>query len=27
MPHSIQTLTPKARLVDTFTPIREEFLK
>jgi quercetin dioxygenase-like cupin family protein len=27
MPHSIQTLTPIARLVDTFTPIREEFLK
>jgi len=24
--HSIQLLTPKARLVDTFTPIREEFL-
>jgi len=27
VPHSIQLLTPKARLVDTFTPIREEFLK
>lgn len=26
VPHSIQLLTPKARLVDTFTPIREEFL-
>jgi len=27
LPHSIQLLTPKARLVDAFTPIREEFLK
>ncbi len=27
IPHSIQLLTPKARLVDTFTPLREEFLK
>jgi quercetin dioxygenase-like cupin family protein len=27
IPHSIQLLTPKARLVDAFTPIREEFLK
>jgi quercetin dioxygenase-like cupin family protein len=27
VPHSIQLLTPKARLVDAFTPIREEFLK
>ena len=27
VPHSIQLLTPKARLVDTFSPIREEFLK
>lgn len=27
IPHSIQLLTTKARLVDAFTPIREEFLK
>jgi quercetin dioxygenase-like cupin family protein len=27
MPHSIQLLAPTARLVDAFTPIREEFLK
>jgi len=27
IPHSIQLLTPKVRLIDTFTPIREEFLK
>lgn len=27
MPHGIQLLTQKVRLVDTFTPIREEFLK
>jgi quercetin dioxygenase-like cupin family protein len=27
LPHSIQLLTPKARLIDAFTPIREEFLK
>lgn len=26
MPHTIQLLSAKARLVDTFTPIREEFL-
>ncbi len=26
LPHSIQLLTPKARLVDTFTPLREDFL-
>ncbi len=25
--HTIQTLTEKARLVDSFTPIREDFLK
>jgi quercetin dioxygenase-like cupin family protein len=27
IPHSIQLLTPKARLVDAFTPIRQDFLK
>ena len=27
VPHSIQLLSPKARLVDTFNPIREDFLK
>ena len=27
IPHSIQLLTTKARLIDAFTPIREEFLK
>jgi len=27
IPHSIQLLTPKARLIDSFNPIREEFLK
>lgn len=26
VPHSIQLLTPKARLVDTFNPIRDDFL-
>jgi mannose-6-phosphate isomerase-like protein (cupin superfamily) len=26
MPHSVQLLTEKVRLVDTFTPIREDFL-
>jgi quercetin dioxygenase-like cupin family protein len=26
-PHSIQLLSPKVRLVDTFNPIREDFLK
>jgi len=25
-PHSIQTLTPRVRLIDTFTPLRDEFL-
>ena len=25
--HSIQLLTPRARLVDSFNPIREDFLK
>lgn len=25
--HSIQMLTPEARLIDCFTPLREEFLK
>ncbi len=27
VPHGIQLLSKKARLVDTFTPIREDFLK
>jgi quercetin dioxygenase-like cupin family protein len=27
VPHSIQLLSPSARLVDTFHPIREDFLK
>ncbi len=27
VPHSIQLLTPHARLIDCFTPIREDFLK
>jgi len=26
VPHSVQLLTTKARLVDTFTPIRKDFL-
>jgi quercetin dioxygenase-like cupin family protein len=26
LPHTIQLLTPTARLVDTFTPLRREFL-
>jgi quercetin dioxygenase-like cupin family protein len=26
VPHSVQLLTAKVRLVDTFTPIREDFL-
>ena len=26
-PHAIQLLSPRARLVDHFTPIREDFLK
>lgn len=26
LPHTIQPLTPKLRLIDTFNPIREEFL-
>ena len=25
-PHTIQLLTPRVRLVDTFTPLRQEFL-
>ncbi|MEK7243286.1 MAG: cupin domain-containing protein [Thermodesulfobacteriota bacterium] len=25
-PHTIQLLTPTARLIDTFTPLRQEFL-
>lgn len=27
VPHCIQVLTPHARLVDAFTPIREDFVK
>lgn len=27
VPHTIQLISEKARLVDTFTPIREDFLK
>ncbi|MEZ4667955.1 MAG: cupin domain-containing protein [Anaerolineae bacterium] len=27
LPHGIQLLTPSVRLVDTFTPLREDFLK
>ena len=27
MPHTIQLLTSKVRLVDTFSPIREDFLR
>ncbi len=27
VPHTIQPLTPHVRIVDTFTPIREEFLR
>jgi hypothetical protein len=27
VPHSIQLLSATARLVDTFNPIREDFLK
>jgi quercetin dioxygenase-like cupin family protein len=27
IPHTIQLLTPSVRLVDCFTPIREDFLK
>lgn len=27
VPHTVQTLTSKVRLVDTFSPIREDFLK
>lgn len=26
VPHAIQLLTPSARLVDTFSPVREDFL-
>jgi quercetin dioxygenase-like cupin family protein len=26
LPHRIQLLTPTARLIDTFTPLRQEFL-
>ncbi len=26
LPHTIQLLTPHVRLVDTFTPLRQEFL-
>lgn len=27
VPHTIQLLTPTVRLIDTFSPIREDFLK
>lgn len=27
VPHTVQSLTPKLRLVDTFNPIREDFLQ
>ena len=27
VPHSIQLLSPKARLIDSFNPIREDFLQ
>lgn len=27
MPHTIQTLTPKVVLIDSFSPVREDFLK
>ncbi|MCB9455823.1 MAG: cupin domain-containing protein [Anaerolineaceae bacterium] len=27
LPHTIQLLSPKVRLVDTFNPIRQDFLK
>jgi quercetin dioxygenase-like cupin family protein len=27
VPHSVQTLSPHVRLIDAFTPIREEFIK
>jgi quercetin dioxygenase-like cupin family protein len=26
LPHAIQTLTPKVRLADAFTPVRQDFL-
>jgi quercetin dioxygenase-like cupin family protein len=26
LPHAIQTLTPKVRLADAFTPVREDFI-
>ena len=26
LPHRIQLITPKARLIDTFTPLRQDFL-
>jgi quercetin dioxygenase-like cupin family protein len=26
LPHTIQTLSPRVRLIDTFSPIREDFL-
>ena len=26
IPHTVQTLTPVVRIIDSFTPIREEFL-
>ena len=27
IPHSVQLLTPRVRLIDSFTPIRKDFLK
>ncbi len=27
MPHTVQTLTPNVRLIDSFAPVREDFLK
>ncbi len=27
IPHGIQTLTPFVRIIDTFSPVREDFLK
>lgn len=26
LPHAIQTLTPEVKLIDTFTPVRRDFL-
>jgi quercetin dioxygenase-like cupin family protein len=27
VPHAVQTLTPHVRIVDAFSPVREDFLK